>query len=156
MMADPPRQGDRAGLISRGAAAAIDVVVVGLIASALYLGASGLVFAFDPRGFRFPRPDLAVTLLACSLLAVAYLGIGWSASGRTFGDQLAGLRILDGSGGRVRPLIAYARALLYVIFPAGLLWCAFSRSSSSLQDVILRTMVVYDWSHRIPERKARL
>jgi uncharacterized RDD family membrane protein YckC len=155
-MSDLPRQGDRAGLISRGAAAAIDFVVVGLIASALYLGAAGLMFAFDPRGFRFPRPDLALTLLACSLLAVAYLGIGWSASGRTVGGQLAGLRVINGAGARVRPLVAYVRALLYVIFPAGLLWCAISRNSLSLQDIILRTMVVYDWSLRMPQQKSRL
>jgi uncharacterized RDD family membrane protein YckC len=154
-MSDPPRQGDRAGLVSRVAAAAIDIVVVGLFTSAVYLAAAGLIFAWDPRGFRFPRPELAVTLLAYFFLAVVYLGIGWSASGRTIGNQLAGLRVMDVAGARVRPLVAYVRGLLYVIFPAGLLWCAFSRHNLSLQDIVLRTMVVYDWSHRIPRQRAR-
>ena len=56
----------------------------------------------------------------------------------------------------MRPLLAYARALLYVIFPAGLFWCAFSKGNLSLQDAILRTVVVYDWGRRIPERAARI
>jgi uncharacterized RDD family membrane protein YckC len=150
-----PKQGYRAGLISRAAAAAIDIIVVALVASALYLGVTGVIFAIRPRGFHFPRPDLGLTILVCSSLAVTYLGICWSASGRTVGDQLAGLRILERSGTRVRPLVAYARALACVIFPAGLLWCAFSRDNLSLQDVIFRTVVVYDWSRRVPGREAR-
>jgi uncharacterized RDD family membrane protein YckC len=149
------KQGQRAGLISRGAASAIDVALVGLLATALYLGLAGLIFAVNPRGFQFPRPDFAVSLAVSSVLAVLYLGIGWSASGRTLGDQVAGLRVLEGSGARPSLLVAYLRALLCVIFPAGLLWCAFSRGNLSVQDIILRTVVVYDWSHRIPERAPR-
>jgi uncharacterized RDD family membrane protein YckC len=107
-----PQQGQRAGLVSRSAAAIIDSFVVALVASILYLGAAGLLFALRLRGFQFPRPGLGLTLLMCSSLTLIYLGMCWSASGRTVGDQLAGLRILDRSGARVRPLNAYARVLL--------------------------------------------
>jgi hypothetical protein len=34
--------------------------------------------------------------------------------------------------------------LLYVIFPVGLLWSAVSRERRSLQDVVVRSIVVYD------------
>jgi uncharacterized RDD family membrane protein YckC len=152
--AAPPQQGHRAGLITRAAAAVIDIIVVAVIACGLYLGAAGLMFAIRPRGFDFPRPGFGLTILVCSLLAVIYLGVCWSASGRTVGNQFAGLRILDRSGARMRPLFAYARAVLCVVFPAGLLWCAFSRNNSALQDIVFRTIVVYDWNRRVPKRES--
>jgi hypothetical protein len=32
------------------------------------------------------------------------------------------------------------------VFPAGLLWCAVNARNRSLQDIVMRTSVVYDWS----------
>jgi uncharacterized RDD family membrane protein YckC len=34
------------------------------------------------------------------------------------------------------------------VFPAGLVWSLFSRKNASLQDLLLRTVVVYDWAYR--------
>jgi hypothetical protein len=31
------------------------------------------------------------------------------------------------------------------VFPIGLLWCAVSTSRRSLQDIVVRTSVIYDW-----------
>jgi hypothetical protein len=39
------------------------------------------------------------------------------------------------------------RAVVYVVFPLGLLWSAVSSSRRSLQDVLVGSVVVYDW-HR--------
>ena len=36
------------------------------------------------------------------------------------------------------------RALACVVLPLGLLWCAVSRTRSSLQDIVVRSVVVYD------------
>ena len=36
------------------------------------------------------------------------------------------------------------RALMSVLWPVGLFWCAISRTRLSLADVVLRTAVVYD------------
>jgi hypothetical protein len=55
----------------------------------------------------------------------------------------------------MRPLSALLRAILCVIFPIGLLWSVVSDSSRSLQDVLLRTSVIYDWNVRVPPRQAR-
>ena len=52
-------------------------------------------------------------------------------------------------------LVALARALLYVAFPIGLVWCAGSGTHRSLQDVVLRTSVVYDWMPRAEESGRR-
>jgi uncharacterized RDD family membrane protein YckC len=43
--------------------------------------------------------------------------------------------------------------VLYVLFPAGLLWILASRRNASLQDLIVRTAVVYDWAYQ-PADKA--
>lgn len=40
---------------------------------------------------------------------------------------------------------ALLRALLCTTVPIGLLWVAFSRENRSLQDLLLRTSVIYDW-----------
>ena len=39
--------------------------------------------------------------------------------------------------------------MLCVVFPVGLLWSAVSRERRSLQDLVVRSVVVYDW-HRSP------
>jgi uncharacterized RDD family membrane protein YckC len=40
---------------------------------------------------------------------------------------------------------AAARAVAYVVFPMGLLWTAVSPTRRSVQDVLVRSVVVYDW-----------
>jgi len=50
-----------------------------------------------------------------------------------------------GPFGRLRLAGAFMRAVLCVIFPVGLAWVLVSRHNRSLQDVVLRTSVVYDW-----------
>ena len=76
---------------------------------------------------------------------VLYLTVAWSLSGRTYGDHLMGLRVVDRHGRTPRPLRAFVRALLYVVFPIGLLWCIGNRSRRTLQDRVLGTSVIYDW-----------
>ena len=46
-------------------------------------------------------------------------------------------------------------AILCVVFPIGLLWCVVSEENRSVQDLLLRTSVIYDWSVRVPFRTAR-
>ena len=49
----------------------------------------------------------------------------------------------------MRPAGAAARAALCVVFPIGLFYVLVSRANRSVQDVLFRTSVVYDWgSHR--------
>jgi uncharacterized RDD family membrane protein YckC len=63
------------------------------------------------------------------------------------GKQIAGLRVVEVAGRRLSLWRSLTRALLYVLFPAGLLWVLASRRNASLQDLILRTAVVYDWAY---------
>ena len=141
-------QGEGAGLVTRLLAAAIDAVVVAAALVVAYAGTNLVVFLVDPRGFEFvalsPLTDVTTALLVC----LVYLAAAWSITGRTYGDHVMGLRVVNGHGLRLRPLRALLRAALCVGFPIGLLWCAVSPSRRSLQDAVLRTSVVYDWRPR--------
>jgi len=139
-------QGHRAGLITRLFAATIDLVVVVVIMFSIYLGLNGFRFMLNPRTFEFSPISFVRSLLLGSGVAVLYLAGGWMASGRTYGCHVMGLRVVNFRGRRIPPVTALIRAAFCVYFPIGLVWCAASRANRSLQDVVLRTSVIYDWS----------
>ena len=149
-------QGHRAGFVSRAAAAFVDLLVVVVLGAIAYFLVTGVSFVLDPRGFSFPRPAPGSSLIFYFLATTIYLGMGWATTGRTIGMQLAGLRLVTSGKSRMRPGVALARALLCVVFPAGLLWSAISSKNSSLQDIIFRTLVIYDWSSRTPPRSGKV
>jgi uncharacterized RDD family membrane protein YckC len=64
------------------------------------------------------------------------------------GDYLLGIRVVDRRGRRTSFLLALLRAVLCVLFPIGILYVAVSSANRSLQDLVVRTHVVYDWSRR--------
>jgi uncharacterized RDD family membrane protein YckC len=61
-----------------------------------------------------------------------------------------GVRVVSRKGGRLGWLVALARAAFSVGFPIGLGWALVSKRNRSVQDVVLRTIVIYDWSLRPP------
>jgi uncharacterized RDD family membrane protein YckC len=144
-----PYQGRRAGLVTRMAAAVIDAGVVGVVMIAGYLGWAGLEFMVDPLGFRFPDPAALLSLTWAFVVLVVYLTAAWTLSGRTYGDHVMGLRVVGRGGRPMRLPAAFLRALLCAVFPIGLLWCAGSREHRSIQDVVFRTSVIYDWQPRV-------
>jgi hypothetical protein len=42
-----------------------------------------------------------------------------------------------------------------VTFPIGILWVAMSHENRSVQDVVLRTSVIYDWETQVARRRRR-
>jgi uncharacterized RDD family membrane protein YckC len=143
-----PYQGQRAGLVTRLAAATLDGIVVGLVLVAGYVGISGLLFLIDPRGFSFPDVSLVFSMAAGFVVLVVYLTVAWWISGRSYGYLVLGLRVVGRRGQRLRLTGAFLRAVLCAMFPIGLLWVAVNRENRSVQDVLLRTSVVYDWQPR--------
>jgi uncharacterized RDD family membrane protein YckC len=140
-----PFQGHRAGLITRTAAAAIDLGIVIIALGVCYLGLSAFLFLLDPRSFSAPAPSLAVVCTVGGLLLTVYLALSWMGNGRTYGNHVMGLRVVNHRGQRLHPVVSFVRAVLYVIFPIGLLWVLVSGHNRSLQDLIVRTSVTYDW-----------
>jgi len=143
-----PYQGQTAGVVTRVAAAAIDAGVVAAVLLLSYCGLAVFVFLLDPRSFTFPDASLLASLTTAFFVLVVYLTVAWWFSGRTYGDLVLGLRVLNHNGERLALPGALLRAVFCGFVPIGLLWCAVSREKRSLQDVFLRTRVVYDWEPR--------
>ena len=80
------------------------------------------------------------------VLLVLYLTFSWTASGRTIGAQVMGLRVTDRSGERLHGPRAFLRAVTCVAFPLGLFWSAVSKRNASVHDLIFGTSVIYDWA----------
>jgi uncharacterized RDD family membrane protein YckC len=135
-------------VISRFTGSLIDGALVTLLVVFAYLAANVTVFMLDPRSFRVLDTSVAFLVGAGIVLAIVYLTASWALTGRSYGCHVMGLRVVDRRQRRPGPLLALLRAAFCVLFPVGLLWCAVSRSRCSLQDVVLRTAVVYDWRPR--------
>jgi len=141
-------QGHRAGFVSRIVADAVDFGVVWAIGLSALLFAGVVRYLLTGPPFGIPVLPSWLSTVAFLSIAVVYLAAGWAATGRTLGKQVAGLRLLDHAG-RLLPLgRALLRAAMYVAFPAGLLWILVSRRNASVQDLLVRSAVIYDWSYR--------
>lgn len=138
-------QGRRAGVVTRMAAAVLDALVVGAVVLVGYGTVAVLRFMWDPRTFSFPTTSWLAILAIAMAITDVYLTCAWAITGRTYGKAVMGLRLLGPGGRKMRLPGAFLRALFCTFFPIGLLWCAVSSHNRSLQDVVLRTSVVYDW-----------
>jgi len=150
-------QGERAGFVTRAVAAGIDVLLVFLTVLGTIAVLWMLSFIVDPvtssspetgQGQRIPSA-LAMVLYGYAL-NVVYWTVGWATGGRTIGNLIMGVRVVNFRGGRVRWIGAFIRALFCTLFPIGLLWVIISGANRSVQDVVLRTSVIYDWVVGIP------
>lgn len=158
-------QGERAGLVSRAVAAFLDfllvfLIVLGTIAVIWML--SFVVAPINPVDIAGtdsvqsvadrPRrvPSVGLMIVYGYVLNVLYWTIFWATSGRTVGNLLMGLRVVNRRGEHPGWLLSLLRAMFCTIFPVGLLWVAVSKSNRSVQDTVLRTNVIYDWVVGIP------
>ncbi|MGW0044322.1 RDD family protein [Rhodococcus sp. NPDC003348] len=134
-----------AGIVTRVLAAAIDL---GVVLALLGLGYLSLVFVrllLSPHQFTFPEPAPLFSLTAWLATSVVYLTGCWATTGRTVGSLAMGLRVTTREHRRVGWPIAVLRAVTCVFFPVGLLWVVLDPRRRSVQDILLRTEVVYDW-----------
>ena len=149
-------QGRRAGVVTRNVAGVIDIGVVAL----LLVGALLRLLRSDLHASaqRLRRADPAV---------LAELDRGLLGDGAVPRAVLVHRRALlrlprDGpAGGQLegRPAAARSpsllRAAFLVAFPLGFYWVVISPANRSLQDVVLRTSVIYDWDVRPHPHAAR-
>jgi uncharacterized RDD family membrane protein YckC len=102
------------------------------------------VFVVNPVSFSWPHGLAAETTLVTGAVAVAYLTVGWAIAGRTVGGAVLGVRVVSRGGGKLGWLRSACRALLCVLVPLGLLWAAVSARRRSVQDLVVRSVVLYD------------
>ncbi len=135
---------DNAGIVSRGLAALVDMVVVIVTMGALYLGLVLTTLMLNPAGFRFPALTVIFSSAVTFVVAVLYLTVCWTLSGRTVGAVLLGVRVTGRRAEPLRVAVALLRAVACVLFPIGLLWVGVDRQRRSVQDIVLGSRVVYD------------
>jgi len=141
-------QGHRAGIVSRALAFGIDLGVAFLIY--IVIGATVTVLWDLLFSDKVEIPQLSGWFNAGAIfwILVIYLALGWGSTGRTVGKQVMGLRVVRGDGTPLRPAQALGRAFFCAAFYPGLLLALVDRRNRSVQDVVCRSVVVYDW---IPE-----
>jgi uncharacterized RDD family membrane protein YckC len=143
-------QGSRAGIVSRLLANTIDFAVLLLILGAIYFGWSAVLFLRRGSAFRFPTVTYANVYVVGAIVFSLYFAILWWTTGRTYGDHVLGLRVVNRKGERLGLGISLVRGVLCVHFPFLLFWAAVN--NRSVQDVVVRTSVIYDWESR-PRRR---
>ncbi|WP_053208144.1 RDD family protein [Jiangella muralis] len=137
-----------AGLVSRSAAALVDVAVVAAATVVAGLVLSGIRYTVEGPPFELPPVPGWAFGAGHSLLVVAYLTTGWALTGRTPGQLVLGLRVVTradrSAAGPLGVGRALVRAVVTVVFPIGVLWTLVSRDTRAVGDVVARTAVVYD------------
>ena len=141
-----PHQGQPAGIVSRGAAACVDLGVVLMLLVGAYASWAIVTFVLDPRGFEAPAPSQGLIGAAYLVVASGYLAACWWVTGRTLGQHVMGLRVRRQNGAHVGLLRAGLRAVVCVVFPIGLLWVVVSSRNRAVQDIVFGTTVSYDWT----------
>lgn len=143
MTSSEPDAERAAGIVTRGLAAVIDLVVVLLMMSALYGGLVLVRLVYSPAAFSLPSLNAVFSTVVTFVVAVMYLTGCWTVSGSTAGAVTMGLRVVGRRSQRVSLLVGLLRAICCVLFPIGLLWVVIDRRRRSLQDIFFRTRVVY-------------
>jgi uncharacterized RDD family membrane protein YckC len=143
-----PFQGQRAGVVTRTAANVVDsLVVLGVLACG-YAAWCAVRFLVNPKRFSFPAVSFTTALICAGIVLFTYFTVTWATTGRTFGDQQLGRRVVSRGGDPLRWPVAAIRAGFCVLLPIGLYWAVLSPTNRSVQDAVLRTSVVYDWTIR--------
>ena len=142
-----------AGIVTRILAALIDGVVVAALTGAVFGAVVAGMFVVNPVSFRWPHGLLAEASLVTVGVAVGYLTVGWATAGRTVGGAVLGVRVVANGGGRIGWTRSACRALLCVLVPLGLLWVAVSARRRSVQDLVVRSTVLYD-ARKVPAPRA--
>jgi uncharacterized RDD family membrane protein YckC len=137
--------GRPAGVVTRTLANVLDLALTVSIVAGGYLAISGVWFLRRGADFKFPVVSFQAAYAAGFLTLVVYFTVCWAAGGRTYGDRVLGLRVctledLDPSLAR-----SFVRAVLCAAFPLLLVWAAVDGRQRSVQDLMVRTHVVYDW-----------
>jgi uncharacterized RDD family membrane protein YckC len=109
---------------------------------------------FFSKSIAVAAPPHWLSALLVWILLVVYLTAGWWTSGRTLGKQMMGLRVVRWDGHPLRFWQALFRALLCASFIPALLLALVNRRNRGVEDVALKTVVIYDWLPRTYERQA--
>jgi uncharacterized RDD family membrane protein YckC len=140
-----PLPTNRAGVVSRGGAMAIDAVIVNLFFTVLAGAATLLVTFFGGSGSGVPRGAVAAGSFIWLSVVATYLVGFWSLAGQTPGMRFLGIRLNE----RRLPFRRSVRRLIgiglsVITFGIGFLGIVFGESRRGWADRMGHTEVVYD------------
>ena len=136
--------GSYAGVVSRGIAFGLDVVISGVVVT---LGAFVVRVAAETLGMRTGDESATAFAVSLPLGFVAYCVAFWSLAGRTPGMSLLGIRVVTMEGSPPGPARCTVRAVSYAvsaILLLGFAWILVDPHRQGFHDKIARTLVVYD------------
>jgi len=144
-------QGRYAGAVSRFTAYVIDIAVVIAVFSLVLAAISFVVKVVTGHQVSWNRSDIVVAILF-ALWHFLYFGYSWSASGRTFGMAVLGIRVVRADGLILDSRHAFLRALVFplsfLLFGLGFIGILVQREHRALQDLIAGSAVIYAWDAR--------
>jgi uncharacterized RDD family membrane protein YckC len=140
-------QGHYAGAVSRAVAYAIDVTAVTLLYA---VGAAGVEYLLTALGWDGDLADWPwVTATTLAVWSFVYFAYPLSASGRTLGMAMVGVRVVRADGSRLGVARVVVRVLVlplsFLLFGLGLLLILVRRDRRALHDLIAGSAVVYGW-----------
>ena len=97
-----PFQGRRAGAVTRTLANSVDFGIDVAVLVAGYVTWCAVRFLINPTGFTFPAPQFIVILACGAVVLIVYFTVSWATTGRTYGNHLLGLRVVNFRGERMR------------------------------------------------------
>ena len=100
-----------------------------LVVAAGYLSWSAALFVIDAPGFSFPKPSFLLLLACGELVLFTYFTTAWATTGKTYGNHLMGLRVVNHRGERMRWAGAAVRAVFCLAIPVGLYWAVVSTTT---------------------------
>lgn len=150
-----PSQGQRAGLFTRGLAAGIDVAATIAFMIGVWCVIRIILWAVRPLD-PHPMPAAWWFFLVGVLLLWLSWTVAYATNGRALGHLIMGIRVVSRKGASMSWPAAALRSILNMVFPIGLLWVIPSAQNRSVQDVILRSSVIYAWALRMPAPHDRL
>jgi uncharacterized RDD family membrane protein YckC len=136
-----------AGLVTRTLAFALDIAIIDVVALV-----TGFIVALGLSAFDLPKDVKTVMTvigaIAGALWTIGYLAWFWSASGRTPGDRVLGLRVVSARTGEPIPfgravLRVFALVLSALPFCLGFAMILFDDRRRALHDRLVHTVVVY-------------
>jgi len=139
-------RGRYAGIASRVTANSIDLVLVAVlcIGGVWFSEAAWAILHLEPVSSVHISPD--VTALIVPGVLFTYFPAGWALFGKTVGKAIMGLRVVRPDGrhvGIVRAELRMFIALMFVFI--GYWWIMVDRRRRAWHDLVVRTVVVYDW-----------
>jgi len=145
------RQGNYAGVVTRLVAFLLDILFIW----ALYTLAAGGISVFSQllSGHTFNLDDHQLAgAIVLGVWGFVYFAYQWSLNGKTLGDAILGIQVVQASGAPVRPTQAVVRTLVLpfsiLFFFIGMIIIIVQRERRAVHDLIAGTAVVYEWDAR--------